>query len=232
MANKPDVQEALRLAQEVYEAATVALGAAESAARAAGVDVAPRELTLERLRIVERDGTLRLLIGNSTIAQAVPMRGREVAHPGRDSYAGMLFVNDEGTECGGLLWWGNAEGAGVHLSFDSYEQNDAIVVEHEDKAGRRSSWLEFVDRPEWSMADFFAEYEKAAGQDEQATITDRYFGKGAGWSRMRLAREDDGSVGLCLRDAAGRDRIRLIVGIDGEPRIEVLDADGAVVGRL
>ena len=160
------------------------------------------------------------------------MRGREVPHPGRGTGAGVLFINDEGTECGGLMWWGDSEGAGIHLSFDSYEQNDAVIFQHADEAGKRVSSLELIDRPTWSVADFITEYEQAADEGQRTAVTNRYFESGNGWSRMRLARDDDGSVRLCLRDAAGRDRIRLTVGVDGEPRIELLDAEGTVARRL
>lgn len=49
---------------------------------------------------------------------------------------------------------------------------------------------------------------------------------GPGRSRMRLAREVDGSVGLALRDGAGRVRLRLVVPAEGDAVIEVVDAEG------
>ena len=212
MTAEQDVLDALSAAQRAYAAATAALDAAESAARAAGVEVPGRELTLERLRIVEPDGTLRLVVGNSAVGEKLPIRGREVPHPGRTPAAGLLFVNDEGTECGGLVW----SATGVHLSMDSYEQDQAVVLTHLNEAGVRRSSLEFVDRPAWSIADLVAGAHVEGGEA----------------SRMRLARETDGSVVLALRDARGRDRVRITVDAEDEPRIELLDADGNVVKSL
>jgi len=49
---------------------------------------------------------------------------------------------------------------------------------------------------------------------------------------MRLAREDDSSVGLTLRDQDGRARIVLRISADGFPTIEVFDSDGQVIAQL
>jgi hypothetical protein len=45
---------------------------------------------------------------------------------------------------------------------------------------------------------------------------------------MRLAREEDGSVRLVLRDREGRDRLRFVVPAEGDPVAEVVDPDGNV----
>lgn len=49
---------------------------------------------------------------------------------------------------------------------------------------------------------------------------------------MRLAREEDGAVRLVLRDGQGRDRLRFIVPVDGDPVAEVVDPDGNVRSLL
>lgn len=161
----------------------------------------------------------------------MPLRGRDVPHPGRTPAAGLLFVNDEGTECGGLVWSGTGGDASVHLSFDSYEQNDALILTHADEAGARRSAIEFVDRPSWSLVDLVAELAAAADDAERAAISARY-ADGGNASRMRLAKEADGSVLLALRDSEGRDRVRLVVGADDLPRVELLDAASRVVRSL
>ena len=96
----------------------------------------------------------------------------------------------------------------------------------QDAAGARK-WLEFSDRPDWSIGDLIEEID-GLDPDDATRVQERYLAgeNGPGRSRMRLAREDDGSVGLYLRDARGQDRLRLVVPADGEPVVEVLDADG------
>jgi hypothetical protein len=153
-----------------------------------------------------------------------------LTHPGRNDTAGLTFVNREGTECGGLTFGGfrgpdGKEQVG-YLAFDDYEQNESFRMGRNQTGDLATTWLEFVDRPDWSLMDLVEELERAE-PGEAAEIQARYAGdEGYGVSRMRLAREEDGSVGLTLRDGAGRDRLRLVVPAEGEPVVEVVHADG------
>jgi hypothetical protein len=109
----------------------------------------------------------------------------------------------------------------------AYEQNEGFRFGMHQEGSVVQRWLEFADLPDWSLADMIEEIE---GLDDAAAqaVQERYFGgeNGLGRSRLRLAREEDGSVGLVLRDARGRDRLRFVVPADGEPQVEALDADG------
>jgi hypothetical protein len=228
------VIEALDAARAAYARATEALRLAEAAAHEAGVEVTPTvvdELTVKRVNVVEDDGTLRVVLGNSSIMQTLTVRGRIVEHPGRLPQAGLLFINDEGTECGGLAFAGRRGEQGKEqvaaLTLDDFEQNEGFRFGMIQEGSVVQRYLEFSDVPDWSLADMIEEME---GLDDDAAgeVQERYAatGHGFGASRMRLARESDGSVGLTLRDARGQDRLRFVVPADGEPVIEILDADG------
>lgn len=226
--------DALAAARAAHAAATEALRRAEEVARAAGLSIEPTvtdELTVKRIKVVDEDGMLRLIIGNSTMGRTMPMRGRIIDHPGRPPFAGILFVNDEGTECGGLGFagWRGPDGkeqAG-YLTFDDYEQNESFRFGQNQIGDVATKFLEFSDQPAWSLVDMIEEAEGLGGAAAQA-VFDRYLGEvgGLGRSRMRLAREDDVSVRLVLRDAEGRDRLRLVVPADGDAAAEILDAEG------
>jgi hypothetical protein len=79
----------------------------------------------QQIRIVEPDGTLRMIISNSKKLPGVIVHGKEVEKVDRPQ-AGMLFFNDEASETGGLIFSGskNSKGevvnSGVSLSFDRY----------------------------------------------------------------------------------------------------------------
>ena len=126
---------ALAAAREAQLAATEALARAEAAARAAGVEIedsatAIPELRVQRLRVVEPDGTTRMIIGGSTMSSILPMRGEELDHPGRGRIGGILFCNDEGTEAGGLIYSGGSANGGPrqtgYWTVDDFEQNEGF----------------------------------------------------------------------------------------------------------
>jgi hypothetical protein len=229
-----ELDDTLAAAREAYEAASRALLLAEQVAGRAGASTPGpvlEELTVKRLNVVEEDGTLRIVIGNSTHASTIPMRGRLVEHPGRNASAGLLFVNDEGTECGGLQYAGlrGADGKEQmgYLTVDDYEQNESLRLGMFQNGEASQRFIEFTDQPGWSIVDMVEESE---GLDPEAArvVFDRYFNgiDGRGRSRMRLAREEDGSVKLVLRDREGRDRLRFIVPAEGDAVFEVVDTEG------
>jgi hypothetical protein len=162
--------------------------------------------------------------------RTMPVRGRSVEHPGRLPQAGMLFVNDEGTESGGLAIAGRRhEGTKeqvASLTFDDYEQNEGFQLGMLQEGSIVERFLEFSDIADWSLADLIAEVEALDDDDAARDVQERYAARGGRASRMRLARERDGSVRLVLRDSRGRDRLRFVVPADGEPVVEILDADG------
>ena len=81
------------------------------------------EITVHRIRVVEPDGTLRMVISNY---DGLPSNARGGQGQNRRPGAGILFYNNEGVENGGLIFGGHrdAQGkivdSGVSPSFDKY----------------------------------------------------------------------------------------------------------------
>jgi hypothetical protein len=98
------------------------------------------QLTVHRINFVEPDGTPRLIISDRAEFPGMFMRGKEYPRPDRHDAAGLLFMNDEASEMGGLIWSGLKDKDGkiqnhAHLSFDEYEQDQIFAVDsgHEDQ---------------------------------------------------------------------------------------------------
>jgi hypothetical protein len=89
-------------------------------------------ISVRRINIVEPDGTVRLTISNR--ADFAYRDKKEYPRPDRRNAAGMLFMSEEGTEMGGLIWGahqnpdGSLESHG-HLSFDEYEDNQIFAID-------------------------------------------------------------------------------------------------------
>lgn len=64
----------------------------------------------------------------------------------------MLFINDEGTEDGGLIYGGSKENDSPysfsHLSFDQYDQDQTIVIGASLSNGERNAAIQLNDAPE------------------------------------------------------------------------------------
>ena len=89
-------------------------------------------IDVQRINVVEPDGTLRMVISNKDRFPGAIVQGKE--YPFDRHTAGLLFFNDEGTENGGLIFGGQKSKDGTtlsyrHLSFDRYDQDQELNLE-------------------------------------------------------------------------------------------------------
>ena len=96
------------------------------------------EITVERINIVEPDGTLRMVISNKSNFPGFILKGKETPHPDRKT-AGMLFFNDEGTENGGLIFERKPRqaGQGHQLRASQFRTSTSKIKSSPSMLGRR-----------------------------------------------------------------------------------------------
>lgn len=201
------------------------------------------EITVGRINIVEPDGTKRLVISNKAQFPGSFEKGKEIARPDRRNFAGMIFVNDEGTENGGLIQRGSisADGkidSGVSLTFDRFRQDQAMQLINTDSDAHQMTALIINDVPNHkvtSMQDIakFQQESDKLPEDKR----EQYWQKLKDQNRLsenRIFLGTTGSKGsaLLLNDAKGRTRMMLIVSASGEPEIQMLDENGQVVKTI
>lgn len=185
------------------------------------------EIDVQRINVREPDGTLRMVISNQTSFPEIPYRGREITHPGRDT-AGMLFMNEEGTEVGGLIFGGKDEdgvrSSGGSLTFDGYEQDQTVQLMGSQRGQRRVSGLVVTDRPEEPID--YAVLERLEGLSPEAQQAAMVSANMGGSQRAFLGRQGSGASELVLRDGGGKARLVLSVAADGAARIAFMDETG------
>ena len=199
------------------------------------------EITVGRINVVEPDGTLRLVVSSRGRFPGDFFQGVESPRPDRKHAAGMLFLNDEGTECGGLIYAGKKDDAagvssGMSLTFDRFRQDQVLQLLHQEEGSFASTGLSINDRPDgskYSIPDMkrdFAEIEKLPADQQQARYAAHQAEGKLGNPRAFLGTTRDQGSALMLSDAAGRPRLLMMVGADGEPTLQVLDEQGKVKG--
>lgn len=184
-------------------------------------------IDVQRINVVEPDGTLRMVISDRARFPGAIIKGKE--YPFDRHTAGMLFFNDEGSENGGLIFGGQKNKDGTvssygHLSFDRYDQDQELNLEYLQDGSGQSTKLAFLDQPDWPVTDVLklprSQWTHFAATHPHST------------PRLMMSRGEDGSVSLGLRDKEGHTRILIEVSSDGTPVIELLDPSGKIVGRL
>jgi len=197
-----------------------------------------KELTTEKITVLERDGQRRLQIANSHYSPPVVVNGQTLFDPG--PRPGLIFFNDEGTENGGLIFMGKqVDGKvrhGVHLSMDRYNQDQAVALQHIEQDGQIISGLNIIDRPALSLDKYMQLARQAEAKDPQAIAELEVLQKGSAQNIHGARRAFYGTLNdqalLQLNDGNGKKRIELLVGAKGDPQLVFYREDGSILQKL
>ncbi|MDF2157226.1 hypothetical protein [Algoriphagus sp. CAU 1675] len=202
-------------------------------------------IDVQRINIVEADGTVKLIVTNAGLFPngSEKINGR-LTNPDRKKRAGMLFFNEDGQECGGLIYDGekkeNGHSSGLSLTFDQYDGDQVMQLLTTDtqKGDQRfvSSSLVFNDRPVKESQErtiaimeelavlrkndpeaFKAKYQE---YKEQQLI--------GGAPRIMLGKSRSQNNGLFLFDDQGMPRAMFYLDKDNQPKLEAYDEQGNV----
>lgn len=215
-------------------AGTVLMGATSSARR----DTFD-QITVHRINVAEPDGTLRMVISDAAEAPGSYFHGREYPRPDR-KVAGIIFMNDEGTENGGLIFGGRRNKNGKvsnfgHLSFDNYDQDQAMVIQNLDNPGGKSAYVKINDVPSWDIESLMKLDDKNRDlpeAEQKAAVRAFFKTHPRAKTRVYLGTDDERASELTLTDPEGRPRIEIKVATDGKPTLQFLDADGKVIEQF
>lgn len=184
-------------------------------------------IDVQRINVVEPNGTLRMVISDQARFPGAIIKGKQ--YPFDRHTAGMIFYNNEGSENGGLIFGGRKRADGTessygHLSFDRYDQDQTFSLDDiQDKTGQMTR-LAFIDEPKWPITDVLKLTHSQWQQFLKTHPGDQ--------PRLTMERAPGGAVSLALKDKQGRTRLVLKVGSDGNPVIKLLGTNGKVIAQL
>lgn len=201
------------------------------------------EIDVERINVIEPDGTLRMVISNRERSVGPIYKGQPFGYEG-GTRPGIIFFNDEGTENGGLTFHGHRRpdgtfAAGNHLSFDQFNQDQVVVLDYSDDNGERRMGLTINDRADVDIFDLVAERDSIMkmpeGPEQQRALEEWAAprdGVPLAARRVYVGRDESKAAVVDLADPMGNTRIRMRVDSLGTPSLEFLDADGRVTAKL
>ena len=195
------------------------------------------ELTVQRLNVVDANGTLRLVLSNKDRMHPGILDGVTINRP--RPVAGMLFFNDEGDEVGGLTYTGsddNGRRANAGIMFDQLKQDQTIGISYSENNGQRTAGLQVWDRSEQPLSDLIRALNDAnalpEGPQREAAVKAARAKAPPGPRRLFAGKSADKSSTVSLADGQGRPRLVLRVAEDGSSSIEFLDASGKVTHAI
>lgn len=197
------------------------------------------EITVERINIVEPDGTLKMVISNQELQHPGMMDGE--IHQSRKRPPGIIFFNEEQDEVGGLAYYGNEKEGGnqLFLSFDQYKDDQIMqLMEYTRENGDNRYGLQLWERDKAlkmkERMTIMDSLEKAGYNYPQKLeyLKERNNGESIFAPRMFVGRNYNSETGVFLQDKNGVDRLRLYIDSNNSPKLEVLDDKGAVIKEV
>ena len=209
-----------------------------AAFRQAGTHQKFGEITIERLNVVDANGTLRLVISNKDRMHPGAVDGKTIDRP--RPVAGLLFFNERGDEVGGLTFTGQEiDGrprANAGIMFDQFRQDQTIGFSYSERDGQRTAGFQVWDRSDTPLSELIdrlnAANRIADGSERERAIAAARAAAPPGPRRVFIGKMPDRSATVSLADGDGKPRLTMTVDASGNPRIEFLDRQGTVVSRL
>lgn len=207
------------------------------------------EIDVERINIVEKDGTVKMVITNVELfPNGTDIINGRPTNEGRKKRSGMLFFNEEGIECGGFIYDGrkteNGHTAGLSLTYDQYDGDQVMQLLTQDvgQGDKRfvSSTLAFNDRPskesQIKTMEIMKELEVLRNSDPKA-MEEKYKeyekqGLIGGVPRVMLGKSRSQNNGLFLFDDKGMPRAMFFIDKDNNAQLEFFDEKGNTIASF
>jgi hypothetical protein len=200
-------------------------------------------IDVERINIVEKDGTVKMVITN---VEHFPTKGDSInnrVYHERKKRSGMLFFNEDGIECGGFIYDGtkkeNGHSAGLSLTYDQYDGDQVMQLKTIDskKGDKRivSSILSFNDRAIHETQEgttiLNEELQSIKDPKERRKKYKEYKEKGllGATTRIMLGKTRGESNGLFLFDDKGKPRAQFFIDKDNNVKLEAYNKDGKII---
>ncbi|MDR0437563.1 MAG: hypothetical protein LBH22_04585 [Bacteroidales bacterium] len=206
------------------------------------------EIDVERINIVEKDGTVKMIITNVKRFPTGEIVNGNETHSSREKTAGMLFFNEDGLECGGLIYTGqkneNGHVAAMSLTYDQYDGDQVmqlITVDNQQGDQRKvQSLLVFNDREkdesQAKMLEASKELNELRRKDPQAYEKKlreyREQGMFKSTHRIILGKLENLDNGLFLCDDQGTPRAMFYVDKENNAKLDFLDEKGNIIASF
>ncbi|PKG44012.1 hypothetical protein [Psychroflexus sp. MES1-P1E] len=200
-------------------------------------------IDVERINIVEADGTVKMIITNvEQFPNGETKINNMATNKNRKKRSGMLYFNEDGLECGGLIYDGtkNEKGhsSGLSLTYDRYDGDQVmqLLTTDEERGDERrvSSALMFSDRTanvsreehDKIMAEIDSIKDKKLRRKKYREYSDQ--GLIGGTPRIMLGKTGSQNNGLFLFGDNGKTKAMFYVDKSNNVKLEVYDDQGNV----
>ena len=197
------------------------------------------EINVKRINIIEKDGTIRMVISNKELQHSGRMDGKDWEK--RERQAGMIFFNDLGDECGGLVYAAKktADGkatSGMSITMDRYRDDQVIQILNDESIDEGKIFSQrgfFVnDYPTLNginqRNEAIKEVEKITDDKARKTKIREIYQTHGIRNLLFLGKTKGNSQGLFIADQKGQPKLMIYVDEKGQPKIQTFTETGEI----
>lgn len=196
------------------------------------------EINVKRINIIENDGTIRMVLSNREKQHSGRIDGKDWDK--RDRPSGLIFFNDEGDECGGLIYQTketqNGLISGMSITMDRYKDDQVLQLSNQETVvdGKIVSQrgIHINDFPTDSHIEkrkaMIVEAQKIADPKERNKKITEIFEQHGDKNLLFLGKTKGNSQGLFLSDSKGQPKMMIYVDEQGNPKIQTFNHKGEI----
>jgi len=196
------------------------------------------ELIVKKITVVGEDNLPRMVLSNETRQHSGRMNGKE--WPKRERPSGIIFFNNQGDECGGLVYQTKDKDgkiiSGMSFTMDNYKDDQVVQILNDEYYANGKSSIErgisINQYPDGTNIDVrnkkLEELEKIKDEKEREQKISELMQKEGSVNRLFIGKTRGNSSGLFLAGPDGKPKMMIYVDEKGDPKIQTFNEKGEV----
>jgi hypothetical protein len=200
------------------------------------------ELTVKKITIIGEDNLPRMVLSNETRQHPGRMNGKEWEK--RERPSGIIFFNNQGDECGGLVFQTKEENgkviSGMSFTMDNYKDDQVLQILNDEYYSDGTAYIERgisinqfpigsnIDERNNKLKELRAIVDEKEREDK---INDLMKTEGS-VNRLFIGKTKGNSSGLFLAGPDGSPKMMIYVDDKGIPKIQTFGENGEMIDFL
>lgn len=196
------------------------------------------EIVAKKITIIGEDNLPRMVLSNETRQHSGRSNGKEMAK--RERPSGIIFFNNKGDECGGLVYQTKEKDgkiiSGMSFTMDNYRDDQVVQILNDEYYADGKSYIKrginINQYPSGTNMDDrnnrIKEINKIKDEKERELKLNELWKKEGAVNRVFLGRTKGNSSGLFLSGPDGKPKMMIYVDENGNPKIQTYNDKGEI----
>lgn len=196
------------------------------------------EIVAKKITIIGEDNLPRMVLSNENRQHSGRMNGKEWAK--RERPSGILFFNNQGDECGGLIYQAKEKDgkiiSGMSFTMDNYKDDQVVQILNDEYYANGKSYIQrginINQFPTGTNIDDrnkkIEEINKIKDEKERNSKLNELWEKEGSVNRVFLGRTKGNSSGLFLSGPDGKPKMMIYVDEKGNPKLQTFNDKGEI----